>query len=140
MQIDVLKDFRHFLTTSWPSLPDWMLDPINGKEALKDWLQINWETLVEYPLGVTLLPYADCSDGYVTMTRIFDPEVPPSHVFMLNQEYAFYGFMSFLHGEYQMHPPFDIVCGRSRAGELIFCKYQEAGLELMPIDGFLPTR
>lgn len=101
---DILESFRHFLRTSWVGLPEWIKDiDNNGDDDLNDWIQANWESLVETKINklqcrqfdtdklVTLEVFGYGADNG-TSSRIFRPGDLPTHFIEINGSYRFDSF------------------------------------------------
>ena len=49
-----VEAFRRLLLDTWNYLPSWMHAADDDGQALRDWLEANWEMLVSCPLNQTL--------------------------------------------------------------------------------------
>ncbi len=128
---DVVRNFRDFLTSSWPWLT--ALSALSFKSGLDldDWLQANWEILVEAALCATpvefLSVYGDGADCNGASSRVWMPDAPPTHEIhcaarlrdtarneldddlITPKEWEFSKFVSFNNSQYDQSPPFDHV-------------------------------
>lgn len=77
----VARKFSHFLNSSWESCEDFI--DTNSFHSLRiDWLQANWEILVEgafFESGVALEVYGEGADCNGASSRVLYPERLPSH-------------------------------------------------------------
>lgn len=118
MQIQgLVKNYRNFLIASWDSLSEILasLDWDNSPYFVDEWMQANWELLVERHLdaGMTLLPYGfDQSDR----TRYSSSEKMSTHRIICDREevstgekYTFLCFTGKVGGGFEFGPPFDYV-------------------------------
>ena len=81
----LLDRFAHFLDTSWPAMQP-AFDDDKTSTLQIDWLQENWELIVEgglLPIRVTLRPYGDGADCNGTSSRILYPERAETHRIVL---------------------------------------------------------
>ncbi|GEM_PF-2631392 len=131
-----LENFRLFLCDTWTSLPEWMRLEEGEQPALHDWLQANWEILVEDnvtaeiaaaepgfgKLRCYLEAYAQGGGSYSQSRRVSDPEALPTHEIHVGYGYRFDSFGteqgdSFIHA-----PPFDYLMGINDTGESMWFK------------------
>ena len=130
---EVVIGFQRFVKDSWSAVEGIIKaktnDPLEFQEAMNDWLQANWEVLVEFVVCVTPNQFlevygdgADCNDG---SSRVFLPQAIPTHRIVCNgrmnqnvkdvlsdkmiipEEYQFDGFIFFENGKYAIGSPFD---------------------------------
>ena len=74
--------FREFLNLSWPVGKRLLAS--SSEETVGDWLQANWEILVEAPWrermpGGFLEPYGDGADCNGASSRVWLPDAIPTH-------------------------------------------------------------
>lgn len=76
----LLKVFSKFLVSSWEDLSKLLENDTTGS-LKEDWLQANWELLVEGLAGegVILEPYGDGADCNGASSRVLYPNRIPSH-------------------------------------------------------------
>lgn len=130
MDIDkAIRIFSDFLNNSWTIIFPLLTDRsyTTNESSKSDWLQSNWEILVErkvLQLDEYLIEYGDGADFYGLSCRITDIESSPTHFVrvlvqngkdMLNEldiensEYTFERLVGFRNGFYNDVPPFDFV-------------------------------
>ncbi len=82
---DLLDRFARFLNASWATMePAFEADKTRSLQI--DWLQANWELIVEgglLPHRVTLRPYGDGADCNGTSSRVLFPERAGTHRIVL---------------------------------------------------------
>ncbi len=112
------------------------------QDLLNDWLQVNWEILVEYPLrnqgndGLLLECY-DSTDndtpklGYPEY-RVILPHTPATHAIYINGEYIFNCMGAMKHGKFRMSPPFDYVHGQISHTKKIVEKFKDSVFSVGP--------
>ncbi|WPP50689.1 hypothetical protein [Catalinimonas niigatensis] len=114
--IKILEEFRQFLIGSWNSLPNRIKN--NDNYQLDDWLQANWEILVEARLfydqnkinKLILEVYGNGADFNGASSRVFAPEAKATHYICINQNYKFEAFgKQYENGWFGMELPFDKV-------------------------------
>lgn len=74
----LVKGFSDFLKSSWVFVQE-SFQGEDGQDAKDDWLQANWELLVERGLGVRVFlePYGNGADCYGKSARVtFNTELP----------------------------------------------------------------
>lgn len=74
----LIKEFSNFLNLSWPLVQD-SFQGEDGEDVRDDWLQANWELLVERGLGVRIFldAYGNGADCYGASSRVtFNTELP----------------------------------------------------------------
>ncbi len=76
----MLKRFSSFLATSWEEVSLLSAADSTGSFTI-DWLQANWEILVEGLLGqgIVLEPYGDGADCNGASSRVLYPDRLPTH-------------------------------------------------------------
>ena len=130
MDIDVaIRLFSTFLNNSWNNITPLLSDrPYTTNESsISDWLQSNWEILVErkvLSLNEYLEVYGDGADFNGTSSRITDIESTPTHSVIVlidsgrdilndekidNSEYVFEKLVGFSDGFYTDTPSFNFV-------------------------------
>jgi len=130
----VIRNFQIFLKNSWSAVENAFKgngDSLEFQESANDWLQANWEILVEYIIfkntNSFLEVYGDGADCNSDSSRVFLPHALPTHRIicrpiigntakdLLNnslirpEEFQFDGFVFWNNGQYGMGPPFDHV-------------------------------
>jgi hypothetical protein len=84
---DIILRFSQFLSVGWPVTFETagMLKQLDTNEFMSDWMQANWEILVEAPckelLGfdVFLEPYGEGADCNTQSSRVYSPEAVATH-------------------------------------------------------------
>lgn len=130
MDIDkTIRIFSSFLNKSWDVVIPLLSDRsyTTDESSKNDWLQSNWEVLVErkvLQLNEYLEAYGDGADFYGLSCRITDIESLPTHFIKVlvnkgidilnnleseNSEYTFERLVGFENGFYTDIPPFDFV-------------------------------
>ncbi len=78
----LLEKYRTLLSGFWLDAKA-IAEVAGGDEWLNDWMQANWELIVEGGLhsasSVTLVPYGEGADFYGSSSRILRPEATPTH-------------------------------------------------------------
>ena len=92
----VLK-FRDFLSVSLP-----IVEPCfrgNMDDLFGDWLQSNWEIIVESKMGKYILHYGDGADCNGLSNRVWQAEIVPTHRVACKdlKTGIIYGFHEFVH-------------------------------------------
>lgn len=127
MSVDsTIREFQQFLNHNWERVSDWLIDPNDQG----DWLQANWEILVESrlckPGEEYLLHYGEGADCNGTSSRVWMPECLPNRrivaetkdntLNILSGEIIDSGtilnfemFVASVDGNYWHGPPFDHV-------------------------------
>ena len=134
---ECLLNFQKFLQVSWHALPSWIHK--DQSEPINDWLQANWEVLVEYPLSsiketkvddketlretgfdtitvseMTYKPlrfYGDGADGFYgrASSRMLYPELAPEWEVMVGNDLVFISFGTLNEDYFWQGHPFDMV-------------------------------
>lgn len=126
-----VRQFAEFINNSWYSTIFLLKDRTyaSDEDSISDWLQVNWELLVERRLlGVKqyLEVYGEGADFYGSSSRITDHNFLPTHAIklqlknertldLLNDEefnsddMTFEKFVSFKDGFYHVEPDFKYV-------------------------------
>ncbi|MEZ8652087.1 hypothetical protein [Vibrio splendidus] len=113
----LILNFQQFMLACWPQLNQVMqsLDWDNDPYFVDNWIQANWELMVEKQLGiegVILLPYGyDISPS----SRYTRKGASATHRVIcklkdMENSLAFLSFISKAEGELKLEPPFDNVC------------------------------
>ncbi len=131
----ILLSFRDFLSASWSSLPGCILDKDDGNEPINDWLQANWEILVEYPLGppLRLQVYGDGADCNGSSSRVFAPNDRPTYGIFIDEEFLFHSFGRLKNQWFEQLPPFDYVKGESKSNKDYWVKIADAKFSLKEV-------
>ncbi|RUO79862.1 hypothetical protein CWI84_09555 [Idiomarina tyrosinivorans] len=135
----LILNFQNFIVSCWPHLNCIMrdLDWDNEPYFIEDWLQANWELLVEKHLGVdgVLLP----SYGYEadTSNRYKKTGTNPSHKIMCSQfnsenKYLFLSFISKNGNALSIEPPFDYLKVKDDQNNVNFIKSDGVKFYLEP--------
>ena len=113
----LILNFQQFMLACWPHLTQIMqnLDWDNDPYFVDNWIQANWELMVEKQLDrerITLLPYGYDSSPNSRYTRV---GASATHRVMCKLKdtenwLAFVSFISKAGHELKLEPPFDYVC------------------------------
>ena len=132
MEIDkAVRTFADFLNSSWDLVNPFLIDrPYTSNESsISDWLQVNWEILVERKVlsqDKYLEVYGDGADYFGASSRMTDIEAFPTfsvkimiggtivndllnNETVVNTEFTFDKLVGFKNGFYVIAPPFDYV-------------------------------
>jgi len=126
----VVRLFAQYLNSCWifciPLLKERSYAP--DKQSINDWLQVNWELLVERKIlriGDYLEVYGEGADYNGASSRMTDIEALPNYRISINgkgsikvfdvlnneefhiKDYSFEMFVSFFDGWYKLEPPFN---------------------------------
>lgn len=145
--------FRQFLISSWPYLDILMEDHDwdNDTDFIDDWLQTNWELLIERELlgqGIYLSPLAiylptrtitkNASPNYSVITLISKNvlDFKTGKYLPKNCALRLFGFCSELaEGGTGLYPPFDLVdLVSDSTRELFIASFSELEFQLMKLD------
>lgn len=151
---DVILKFRAFMIDSWPALDSIMMkhDWDNDGDFTDDWLQSNWEFLVERellglkgrltPFGIRAKSHArstkNGAPAYQVTAKLTGPVFNFQHQnisISQDSKLYFYAFSTFLDPGYGLYPPFDIanlVCDSSK--ELSYAPIDHVMFYLEEID------
>ena len=142
----IINSFRFFLNTSWPGLPDWIKDEVKSWHVIDDWYQTNWETLVEteinqiidhekLSLGVVSLEVFGCgADCNGISSRVFKPEILPTHFVQVNNIYRFDSLgIKHENGWFEISYPFDSARVFNDKGEEIILPMTNLTFKLIEI-------
>ncbi len=131
-----MNRFRTFLCDTWMGLPEWMRVEEGDQPALRDWLQANWEILVEDNVSAELSTskpgfskhrcyfevYARGSDSSSQSHRVSDPDALATHEIHIGYGYRFDSFGTEQGDSFMQVPPFDYVLGVNNRGESMWFK------------------
>jgi hypothetical protein len=129
---DLIISFRDFISNSWENIKLFYenLDEEEKEIFLNDWLQANWEILVERSICETnefLEVYGYGADCNGQSSRVIYPEILPTHKitckvknnelvkdFMTDkliqiENVDFMGFVNFKNKYFEIAPPFDFI-------------------------------
>ena len=141
MTIDIaIKHFSQFLNDSWNSITELVKDRTytSDQDSINDWMQVNWELLVErkvLDIHCYLEVYGDGADFYGASSRITDYNSLPNYEIevkaveisdLLNDEligrgsFNFVQLVSFKDGFYFTEPNFDFVLVEDDATMRVF--------------------
>ena len=161
MNIDeIVRKFQQFLEASWQSVENMIpaaLDRHLPAEDLRlDWLQANWEILVEAIIrpdaNSFLEVYGEGADCNGASSRVWLPDADPTHRVCCVPKYGnyatdlisgrsietpdltFFGFVNWDGKWHAIHPPFNVVLLENRTDEFIV-RLEDVRFELqaMPI-------
>lgn len=113
----LFANFHSFLIAAWPNISQ-VLGQLDWDESpyfLDDWMQANWELLVEKQLlksGQLLVPYGYDSSSrsrYTCQNEELTHRVQCRRKEGLECQYNFLCFVSKVDGAYVNQPPFDLV-------------------------------
>ncbi len=115
---ELINSFRQFLNVSWSTLPDLLKDRQKSWDAIDDWYQTNWETIVETQINivrqenemVVLEIFGNGADCNGSSSRVFLPESLPTHCIKVNDRYRFNSFgTKYETGWFEITYPFDFI-------------------------------
>lgn len=128
---DIVKEYARFLNQSWNNAMPLLMgrDYTTDEFAINDWLQMNWEMLVErkiLSINEYFEPYGDGADYNGASCRITDINAIATHKLIGNsnsipafdylnnnhvivENVVFDRFVGFEEGYYTMKPSFDLV-------------------------------
>lgn len=90
MKIDIaIRNFASFLNESW-SITSKLLQNKNNENSINDWLQANWELLIEQNVLATneyLEIYGEGADLHGASSRMTDPSALPTHRIVLKSKH-----------------------------------------------------
>lgn len=124
-----IRLFADFLNKSWDTVQPLLLNRLytTNDSSKDDWLQANWEILVErkiLPVNEYLEPYGNGADFYSMYSRITDIKSNPTHKINIavvnridilnnikieNCEYSFNRLVGFENGFYTDRAPFNFI-------------------------------
>lgn len=128
----LIHHFRRFIEAAWPSVSSILLNNEEFKEQIIDnWLQANWEQLVEQNLfscsAGYVLEYGNGADYDCESNRVSFPEEEPTHAIIckaktteclvdkftekkvIDNHVIFRSFVSWNGHQYSNEPPLDYV-------------------------------
>ena len=140
-----VEAFRRLLLDTWNYLPSWMHAADDDGQALRDWLEANWEMLVSCPLNQTLgsqeswvdvkrrsvQHYGEGGVRNAPSKRAFDTDAWTTHEIVLNNGHQLYAFGSVSAGQFHQRPPFDHVMGIGAHGERVCIPVERARYSLV---------
>lgn len=113
----LIINFRSFLIACWPSMSE-ILEQLDWDESpyfLDDWIQANWELMVEKQIldpGQLLVPYGYCSSPecrYTYKDENLTHRVTCKKNGQPVPQYNFFCFVAKSDGVSKIEPPFDFV-------------------------------
>jgi len=140
---NIVNNFRNYMLSSWDSFMIFSnnLSKIELEERINDWLQANWEILVESSIvGIDeyLEVYGYGADCNGDSSRICFPEKLPTHrivcralsskpvmdmisqeMKLLTNDMTFYGFVNWEMNYFNIAPPFDNVLLEGKMGKIV---------------------
>ncbi|NQY34800.1 MAG: hypothetical protein HRT37_07525 [Alteromonadaceae bacterium] len=116
---DVLSDFRKFLLLNFELMSEILSGDDDIQELLDDWLQANWEVIVE-----SRLRYFKLIDGFIDIygvgadcngssSRVSLPDKSPISAIQIKPNYILHSFGTLSNGFFVQEPPFDYVKGEN---------------------------
>lgn len=120
---EVVHNFRHFLNTAWTGLPEWIIKNENQEYEINDWLQANWEILVESKLNEPFRQMEVGSERIILnffgsgadidgrgSSRVIYPDDLPTHFILVNDKYRFDSFgTKYETGWFELTFPFNYI-------------------------------
>ena len=126
---EIIKSFSDFLNASWNYVIPLLSERTytSNEDSINDWMQANWELLVErkiLPLNEYLEVYGDGADFNGISSRITDIDIAATHYLSVfihhgtdlltnekinNSIFSFEKFVGFRAGFYTVAPPFKYV-------------------------------
>ena len=152
----VLFEYLKFLNSSWPAANDFGKRFLQHEEFIDDWLQANWELMVESVLldGAGYLEvYGDGAEINDPSSRILRPEELPTHKIgcrrkgltnpynlVNNQQIDLHemGFWGFVHWDglvYRKEPEFNAVLFET-ASDIAIVKVEDLEFVVLPLNSF----
>lgn len=129
---DTLEDFRQFLLLNYQKMEELL-----SEDLLSDWLQANWEVIIESRLqeakcisGLLDIygPGADCNRS---SSRVSLPHLLPSCSIHVQSSFALHSFGTMQNGYFVQAPPFDYVKGENTKSEVVL-RLNEAQFAIGP--------
>ena len=117
---DALEDFRQFLLLSYQQMFI-LLSP----DLLDDWLQANWEIIVESRLQESkaisglLDVYGNGADCNASSSRVSLPDSHPQCAVHVKPSFILHSFGTLQNGLFIEAPPFDYVKGENAKSEVV---------------------
>jgi hypothetical protein len=127
---DVLEIYRQFLLLNFVTM-----NGVLSEDLLADWLQANWEIIVESKLQeANLIPglldvYGDGADCNGSSSRVSLPKMSPSCAVHVQKGYVLHSFGTLQNDFFIQSPPFDYVKGENSKAEIIV-KLNDAQFEI----------
>lgn len=137
---EAINIFSRFLNRNWDIIYPLLYDNLycNQEDFMNDWVQVNWELLVErnvLNINEFLEAYGEGADFYSDSSRMTDIKSQPTHFIKViipkaidilnnleikNKEYKFDRLTGFKNNFYINQPPFDYVCIDDMGIERVF--------------------
>ena len=157
MNVDeIVRNFQQFVEASWQSVENALPLTPEGEHLRLDWLQANWEILVEaviQPDGTAFLEFygegAECSGA---SSRVWNPTVEATHRICCvpkdgsevtdlvtgrsiePQDLDFYGFGNPDRERFEiLHPPFNVVVLYNSEGIQIIVRLEDVRFEIQSL-------
>ena len=157
---EIVRKFQQFLEASWPSVESMLPLTLEGENLRFDWLQANWEILVEaviLPGGTSFLQFygggARCND---ISLRVWNPAAEATHRICCvpkdgnevtdlvtgrsiePQDMDFFGFGTPKRKRYQilLHPPFNVVVLNDSEGIDFIVRLEDVRFEMQALDPY----
>ncbi len=127
---DVLEAYRQFLLLNFATI-----NSVLSEDLLADWLQANWEIIVESRLQeANLIPglldvYGEGADSNGSSSRVSLPKMLPSCAVHVQKGYVLHSFGTLQNDFFIQSPPFDYVKGENSKAEVIV-KLNDAQFEI----------
>ena len=160
MDVDeIVRNFQQFLEASWQSVESMLPLTPEGEHFRLDWLQANWEILVEaviHPGGASFLEFygegAECNGA---SSRVWKPDAEATHRICCvptdgnevtdlvtgrsiePQDLDFFGFGTPDRERFQfLHPPFNVVVLNDREGIDFIIRLEDVRFEMRALDPY----
>ena len=161
MNVDeIVRNFQRFLEASWQSVESAIpLTEEGGEDLRLDWLQANWEILVEaviQPDGTSILEFygegAECNGA---SSRVWKPHAEATHRICCvpkdgsevtdlvtgrsiePQDLDFFGFGNPDRERFQfLHPPFNVVVLNDTEGIDFIVRLEDVRFEIQALDPY----
>jgi hypothetical protein len=125
--VEITKEliiFRDFLLSSWPIIDTFSSKNSQKDVAINDFIQGNWELLIETSFDVFLPSFGEGADMNGISSRVAYPNKEPTHYIVCNliqmSECLYTGkvqldldgfyFEKFVNDDFKVAPPLDYVC------------------------------
>ena len=123
---DVLEDFRQFILLNFEKMNELL-----SEDLLADWLQANWEIIVESRLQEAEIVsglidiYGEGADCNGSSSRVSLPESQPQCAVHVKQDFVLHSFGTLKNGFFVQSPPFNYIKAENSKSEIIL-KLSEA--------------
>ena len=134
----IMYNFKNFIELSWPAIDSIEYKGLEKQDFIADWIQANWEILVELPLfkGTSkfLEVYGEGADCDPLSSRVWKPQAKPTNAIYIKsknstalideingedirEEMLFGKFIAWSDNKYYEAPPFNAILIENESGE-----------------------